>query len=68
MKLKATLDDKKPPTNPKYGVHVAKINGKWHVIDPAKNNARIAGPFDTEAQAKAKEKELEDAANKPKTE
>ncbi len=67
MKLPAQ-ESKEPKVNAKYGVHVAKINGKWHVIDPAKNNARIAGPFDTEAQAKAKEKELEDAANKPKTE
>ena len=67
MKLPAE-ESKDPKINAKYGVHVAKINGKWHVIDPKKNNVKIAGPFDTEAQARAKEKELEDAANKPKTE
>ena len=49
-----------------YGVHVAKINGKWHVIDPAQNNKRVAGPFDTESQARAEEARLEAEANKPK--
>jgi hypothetical protein len=48
-----------------YGVHVAKIAGKWHVIDPKNNNKVIAGPFDTEAQAKAAEEALEAEANKP---
>ena len=51
-----------------YGVHVAKIAGKWHVIDPKNNNKVIAGPFDTEAQAREAEKALEDEANKPKAE
>ena len=47
-----------------YGVHVAKINGKWHVVDPQQNNKRVAGPFDTEAQARAEEARLEAEANK----
>ena len=64
MKLPATQGDK--VVNPKYGVHVAKINGKWHVIDPAQNNKRVAGPFDTEAQARAEEARLEAEAKKPK--
>ncbi len=64
MKLPAHQGD--TVVNPKYGVHVAKINGKWHVIDPAKDNKRVAGPFDTEAQARAEEARLEAEANKPK--
>ena len=65
MKLPAQ-ESKKPPVNPKYGLHVAKIAGKWHVVDPKNNNKIIGGPYDTEAQAKAAEAKLEAAANKPK--
>jgi hypothetical protein len=65
MKLPAQAS--KTPVNAKYGLHVARIAGKWHVVDPKNNNKIIGGPYDTEAQARSAEAKLEAEANKPKT-
>ncbi len=62
MKLPASGGGK----NTSYGVHVKFIDGKWFVVDPKQNNKKIAGPYNTEAQARTEERRLEDEANKPK--